>query len=117
MLCEDYTVNTFGDKLLWLCDTNNRQKLGFFFFLLGNLHLNITAPEYNKQIANLIEPFVYEFTAKHSGSISAEHGLGFVKNKYIYLSKKPEAVGLMHRMKQLVDPNNILNPYKTLPKH
>lgn len=40
----------------------------------GNLHLNISVPKYSEEIASLIEPFVYEFTARHNGSISAEHG-------------------------------------------
>ena len=31
----------------------------------------------------LIEPFVYEWTAKRKGSISAEHGLGQMKAEYI----------------------------------
>ena len=40
----------------------------------GNLHLNVSVPEYNKEILGCIEPFVYEYTAQHKGSISAEHG-------------------------------------------
>ena len=81
----------------------------------GNLHLNVTVPEYNKEIHSLIEPYIYEYVAKVRGSISAEHGLGFMKNKYIHHSKTPEAVMLMKQIKKLMDPNGILNPYKTLP--
>ncbi len=40
----------------------------------GNMHLSITAPEYDSAIAAKIEPFVYEWTSKHRGSVSAEHG-------------------------------------------
>jgi len=42
--------------------------------------------------------------AKHRGSISAEHGLGFKKSKYIYHSKSREAVTLMKDIKTLFDP-------------
>ncbi|MEQ2196732.1 D-2-hydroxyglutarate dehydrogenase, mitochondrial [Xenoophorus captivus] len=62
-----------------------------------------------------IEPFVYEWTARFNGSISAEHGLGLKKRNYIYYSKSGPAVALMGNIKTLLDPKGILNPYKTLP--
>ncbi len=37
----------------------------------------------NEEVQKLIEPFVYEWTAKRMGSISAEHGLGQMKAEYI----------------------------------
>ena len=43
--------------------------------------------------------------ARHRGSISAEHGLGFKKSQYIYHTKSREAVYWMKRIKQLFDPN------------
>jgi len=81
----------------------------------GNLHFNVTCPEFSQEVKQAIEPYIYEYTSKYRGSISAEHGLGFMKNKYIHYSKSEPAVKLMHQMKQLMDPNGILNPYKTLP--
>ncbi|NXK44286.1 D2HDH protein, partial [Chauna torquata] len=81
----------------------------------GNLHLNITAEAYSHSLLDAIEPFVYEWTARYKGSISAEHGLGFKKKQYIQYSKSNEAVFLMQRFKAMLDPKGILNPYKTLP--
>ncbi|NWT72727.1 D2HDH protein, partial [Prunella himalayana] len=81
----------------------------------GNLHLNITAESYSHSLLDAIEPFVYEWTARCSGSISAEHGLGFKKKQFIQYSKPREAVVLMQRFKAMLDPKGILNPYKTLP--
>lgn len=81
----------------------------------GNLHLNITSPAKDPALFADIEPFVYEWTAKHRGSISAEHGLGLKKRNYIYYSKPSQAVALMGQIKALLDPKGILNPYKTLP--
>lgn len=81
----------------------------------GNLHLNITAESYSHSLLDAIEPFVYEWTARYNGSISAEHGLGFKKKQFIKYSKPDEAVFLMQRFKALLDPKGILNPYKTLP--
>ncbi|XP_056915505.1 D-2-hydroxyglutarate dehydrogenase, mitochondrial [Takifugu flavidus] len=81
----------------------------------GNLHLNITSQAKDPALLADIEPFVYEWTAKHRGSISAEHGLGLKKRNYIYYSKPSQAVALMGQIKALLDPKGILNPYKTLP--
>ncbi|XP_031260778.1 D-2-hydroxyglutarate dehydrogenase, mitochondrial isoform X1 [Pistacia vera] len=81
----------------------------------GNLHLNISAPQYNDAIFAQIEPYVYEWTSKHRGSISAEHGLGLMKANKIFYSKSPESVQVMGSIKKLLDPNGILNPYKVLP--
>ncbi|GAB0193355.1 D-2-hydroxyglutarate dehydrogenase, mitochondrial [Grus japonensis] len=81
----------------------------------GNLHLNITAESYRHSLLDAIEPFVYEWTARYNGSISAEHGLGFKKKQFIQYSKPSEAVFLMQRFKAMLDPKGILNPYKTLP--
>ena len=81
----------------------------------GNLHLNLTTREYDSNVMNKIEPFVYEWTSKHNGSISAEHGLGFKKRDFMHFSKPDPAIQLMKQIKPIFDPNAILNPYKVLP--
>lgn len=81
----------------------------------GNLHLNVTCTEFNDEIYKKIEPFVYEYTANVNGSISAEHGIGFLKTKYLKYSKNYTSIELMREMKKMMDPNGILNPYKVLP--
>ena len=53
--------------------------------------------------------------AHFRGSISAEHGLGFKKADFIHYSKSSQAVEVMRGIKLLLDPQGILNPYKTLP--
>jgi len=81
----------------------------------GNLHLNVTTPEYDKDVMAKIEPFVYEWTSRYNGSISAEHGLGFKKRNYMHFSKSGSAIDIMHQLKPIFDPKGILNPYKVLP--
>jgi (R)-2-hydroxyglutarate---pyruvate transhydrogenase len=78
----------------------------------SNLHLNVPVKKYSKQVEKALEPWVYEWIQKRSGSISAEHGLGIAKNKYIGYSKDETMVGLMKQIKNLYDPNGIMNPYK-----
>ena len=47
----------------------------------GNLHVNVSLPGYEDKalqeaVYSLVDPFVMEFTRKHKGSVSAEHGVG-----------------------------------------
>ena len=82
----------------------------------GNLHLAISTRHsaHSPEIRSKIEPFVFEWTAKQGGSISAEHGLGLKLPDNIWYSKSTSAVEWMRRMKRLFDPKGILNPYKVL---
>lgn len=90
----------------------------------GNLHINIMLPrkeggdELRKRIEQgykLIEPWIFEQLKEVRGSISAEHGLGQAKNEFIEYSKARPAVVLMQKIKDMMDPNGIMNPYKFLP--
>lgn len=78
----------------------------------GNLHLNVPVKEYNKEVEEAIEPWVYEWIEKNNGSISAEHGLGVAKKAYIGYSRSENMVKLMKQIKQLYDPKGIMMPYK-----
>ncbi|KAI8872992.1 hypothetical protein GQ42DRAFT_160872 [Ramicandelaber brevisporus] len=88
--------------------------VGFGHMGDGNLHLNVVTRGFDKKIIDAVEPFVYEWVAKHNGSVSAEHGLGLQKAKCIKYSKSEEMVGMMRKIKAVFDPNGIMNPYKFL---
>jgi len=83
----------------------------------GNMHLNITSRQYNQEVMDKIEPYLYQWTSEQKGSISAEHGMGFKKRNYMHFSKCPAAIQSMHQIKQVFDPHMIMNPYKVLPGH
>ncbi|XP_033894108.1 D-2-hydroxyglutarate dehydrogenase, mitochondrial isoform X1 [Acipenser ruthenus] len=95
--------------------TRAKNVVGYGHLGDGNLHLNITSPSHDPALLAAIEPYVYEWTARHHGSISAEHGLGLKKRNYVHFSKPAPALRLMWQIKSLLDPRGILNPYKTLP--
>ena len=70
----------------------------------SNLHLNVSVRQYNKEVEKAIEPWVYEWIQKRSGSISAEHGLGLAKKEFIGYSQNDTMVKLMKQLKDLYDP-------------
>ncbi|CAK1604076.1 unnamed protein product [Parnassius mnemosyne] len=82
----------------------------------GNIHINVIVPKYSPEASSMLEPYIFEEVAKLKGSISAEHGVGFRKPQFIHYSKDANALQLMQQLKQLMDPNGILNPYKVLPE-
>lgn len=50
----------------------------------------------------------------HDGTCSGEHGVGLHKMNYLEEEHGPAAVHLMRRIKQALDPHNILNPGKVV---
>ncbi len=82
----------------------------------GNLHYNVQAPEGGDAAAFLhaheaaINALVYEAVAAHGGSFSAEHGVGRQKAASLQQYKDGTALGMMHAIKQALDPHNLLNP-------
>lgn len=93
-----------------------RNVTGFGHLGDQNLHLNITVQNgYSDEIKHALEPWLYEWVAHERGSVSAEHGLGLHKSKYLELNKGKQSLELMKQMKGMFDPQGILNPYKVLP--
>ena len=82
--------------------------------IVGNLHLNVMAPSHDVSLEQTMEPFIYEWIQQHGGSISAEHGIGLMKAHALGYSKTPSIIATMTKLKTLLDPSLILNPYKVL---
>jgi FAD/FMN-containing dehydrogenase len=88
----------------------------------GNLHYNLSAPEGvgaagfmdNAPRANRI---VHDLVSRHGGSISAEHGIGQLKRDELPRYKSTVEMALMQKLKDALDPDNLLNPGKVLRSH
>ncbi|KAI7899913.1 uncharacterized protein BX663DRAFT_488899 [Cokeromyces recurvatus] len=81
----------------------------------GNLHLTIPALRDDQELTEKVDRFVYEWTAKYQGSISAEHGVGLMKSPYLAYTKSCTMINTMRKIKDLFDPHQIMNPYKVFP--
>jgi D-lactate dehydrogenase (cytochrome) len=85
----------------------------------GNIHFNVSQPVGADQAAFLarwgeVNAVVDKIVLKYQGSISAEHGIGVLKRNSLPKVKDPVALDLMRGLKQMLDPNGILNPGKVL---
>ncbi|KAF6003911.1 D-lactate ferricytochrome c oxidoreductase [Cyanidiococcus yangmingshanensis] len=49
------------------------------------------------------------------GTCTGEHGIGEGKRRYLVAELGPEAVALMQRIKEAIDPAGVMNPGKVLP--
>ena len=76
----------------------------------GNLHTSIY-PGANPDRA-AIDEIVYSPLRGLRGSVSAEHGIGVEKKAYLHYTRSTAEIDLMRRIKQMLDPTNILNPGK-----
>ncbi|HMT97384.1 MAG TPA: FAD-linked oxidase C-terminal domain-containing protein [Ferruginibacter sp.] len=82
----------------------------------GNLHIRIKKPGCiyslnNPEVVPALRA-LFETVKNLGGTISGEHGIGLVQKEYMDIVFDPAAIQLMKGIKQVFDPNNILNPGK-----
>lgn len=85
----------------------------------GNLHVNIikgtmSDENWNTEVTKGIRE-IFELTVSLKGTLSGEHGIGYVQKNYMNIAFTKTHLELMERIKSIFDPNNILNPGKIFP--
>lgn len=85
----------------------------------GNLHVNIIKGDLNdeqweKDIPKGIRE-IFELTVALKGTLSGEHGIGFVQKNFMDIAFTRTHLELMESIKRVFDPNNVLNPGKIFP--
>ena len=73
----------------------------------GNLHVEITGPDADDESVDFE---VLSVVAKYQGSVSAEHGIGRAKTKWLDTSRSTSEILAMRAIKQAWDQNNLMNP-------
>ena len=85
----------------------------------GNLHVNIIRGElddraWQEELPQAIRE-IFKLVVDLGGTLSGEHGIGLVQRPYMDLAFAPAALHLMRGIKQVFDPQGIMNPGKVLP--
>ncbi len=81
----------------------------------GNMHPMIAADRSDKAQWEKVERAfteIFQAAVRLGGTLSGEHGIGLAKSAFIPLVMNRETVSFMKKIKQAVDPGQILNPGK-----
>ena len=85
----------------------------------GNLHPNILFdrrdPEQREKVEQIVGE-IFQMALDLGGTLSGEHGIGTFKLPYMREALGQASINIQWRVKQALDPQNILNPGKVLPE-
>ncbi|MBC5810804.1 MAG: FAD-binding protein [Candidatus Eremiobacteraeota bacterium] len=85
----------------------------------GNLHPNILCDRANPEEMARVKTAareIFEAAVALGGTLSGEHGIGLLKKQFMELDVGSDALALMRRIKDAVDPLGIMNPGKIFPE-
>jgi len=81
----------------------------------GNLHtkvlLDVKNKDHWKQAEQAVEE-LYDMVLELDGTVSGEHGIAISKARYFH-KECADSIPFMQAIKSALDPNNIMNPYKS----
>ncbi|MCB0772422.1 MAG: FAD-binding protein, partial [Flavobacteriales bacterium] len=85
----------------------------------GNLHVNIIKGDmadgaWKEELPKAIRE-IFTYTVALGGTLSGEHGIGLVQRPYMDIAFGHSQLRLMRGIKQVFDPQGIMNPGKVLP--
>lgn len=84
----------------------------------GNIHVNLLVDPNNTEELERADKClneIFDLVIRLNGTLSGEHGVGREKRDYITKEIDAATLNLMKDIKQVFDPNNILNPGKLFP--
>lgn len=120
MLIEDVAcpVDKLADMMIDLIDMFQRYGYNdascFGHALEGNLHLVFSQGFRNKEevqrFGDLMDEMCHIVATKHGGSLKGEHGTGRNVAPYVEMEWGTKAYDLMWQLKELFDPDYVLNP-------
>jgi len=73
----------------------------------GNMHINVLGPTANDES---VDEIVLQVVTEFKGSISAEHGVGSAKKKWLSFSRSQTEIDMMKAIKSAIDPQGLMNP-------
>jgi FAD/FMN-containing dehydrogenase len=78
----------------------------------GNVHVNVTGVD---PADEEVDDAVFRLAASLGGSVSAEHGIGTAKRRWLSLGRSPDEIAAFGALKSAFDPDCVLNPEVLLP--
>jgi FAD/FMN-containing dehydrogenase len=75
----------------------------------GNLHLFVSPGTTGERLHAEADEEVYGPLSRFGGSVSAEHGIGLEKKRWLSTSRSQTEIALMRLLKRTLDPHNLLN--------
>ncbi len=78
----------------------------------GNIHVNVSGlpPDDDR-----VDEGVLHMVGDFGGSISAEHGIGVAKRRWLNLSRTADEISAFRALKRALDPDGVMNPNVLLP--
>lgn len=76
----------------------------------GNIHVNATGCQPHGPVADAVEQAVLQLAVDHGGTISAEHGVGMAKARWLGMSRTPTEIAAFAAIKAALDPTGMFNP-------
>jgi FAD/FMN-containing dehydrogenase len=73
----------------------------------GNLHVNVLGPDPDDE---RVDDAVLALAIRMGGAVSAEHGIGVAKVRWLVPDRGDPDVSAMRAIKRSLDPGNVLNP-------
>jgi glycolate oxidase len=85
----------------------------------GNVHVNVLKDDLPderwQRVVPAVTEAIYRLALSLGGTITGEHGIGATRRRYLPLALDGAQIDLMRRIRDLFDPNRILNPGKIFP--
>ncbi|MED3690075.1 FAD-linked oxidase C-terminal domain-containing protein [Peribacillus butanolivorans] len=123
-ISEDATVPR--SKIPQMCERLQkiRDKYGVHLVVFGhagdgNLHPNIICDKTDKEEMSRVELAIADIfmaAIELGGTLSGEHGIGMMKAPFMEMELGAAGLDIMKRIKEVWDPNNIMNPGKIFPE-
>ena len=73
----------------------------------GNLHVNVLGPDPEDEA---VDDAILELAIQMGGAVSAEHGIGVAKSRWLVVDRGEPDVSVMRAIKRALDPRDALNP-------
>ncbi len=107
-------MSNYVDQVLAGLDTHCAGHHSFVFGHVGDGNLHFVISPGSAELRNAVEQCVYHPLQQYGGSVSAEHGIGLEKKRWLHLSRSKSEILLMQQLKHALDPLALLNPGKVL---